>query len=169
MVQKRQGETGEDRAWRGCSLWVLGPVSATPLPTSKTWARSGCHKYLCAELMFALAGQPGKTGGGEGHLGLSQPPCEPKTTKICKVYPDFISKLGFGTAPSSFPPPAPPRCAFKAATGRQHGAKSRHRHGTTQLTPKPPSPHPEPQHPNAKFGVAMHPGEHCPHPGQGPS
>lgn len=70
-----------------------------PLLTSETWAQSGCRKYLGAELMFALAGWPGKTGGGEGHPVLGCSPCEPKPTQICKVQPNFIPKLGFATTP----------------------------------------------------------------------
>lgn len=66
---------------------MLRPIGATPLPTSEMWARSSHHKYLGAELMFALAGRLGKTGGGEGHLGLGRLPCEPKPLKFARFSP----------------------------------------------------------------------------------
>lgn len=78
-------------AWRGHSAQVLGPAGATFLPTSKTRAQSSRHKYLSAELMFALAERPGKTVGlkdtsGSAHLPVSPKPLKPARYKFKAVF-----------------------------------------------------------------------------------
>lgn len=134
----------------GHSLSRPLPTGATPQPTSKTWARSGCRKYLGAELMFALAGWPGKTGEGEGHPALGWSPCEPKPTKICKVQPNFILTLGFATT-------APTLCIQShkwPLVQSKVQAPPRHHPGHPEATGSSPA-----QHPNAKSRAATHTGE----------
>lgn len=62
--KKGEVQPGETRLSEAAPLGARSPW-CHPLPSSETRARSSRCKYLGAELMFALAGQPGKTDGGQ--------------------------------------------------------------------------------------------------------